>query len=232
MSRGQRPHPKNVSGDFYVVDGCCMFCGIPDATAPGLFAWDDMHCFVARQPTTPHEIESMLDAMTSSEVDCIRYRGQVADIVRSTVECGNGHLLDLPPPPHLREVFRTHACFDLTGEFASSPIIEAVAENLEAHLRRIPDSPHLNYRIVGVRMVSGVATLAYGWSEELHTIEVLKPQRANVSCLVRHSSVVRLGTRAVSRMLDAWLRSGPFHNIRWHTKDEWDQGGLGQESPF
>jgi hypothetical protein len=230
MSDPIRPHPKNAPGDFYVEDGCCMSCGVADATAPELFAWDDNHCFVARQPVTAREFENMLEAMRVAEVECVRYRGQAPDIVRSVVEYGQGHLLDVAPPSHLREVVRSHVTFDLTSEFSGQPTVQGVAENLESFLRET--YPRMNSKIVGVRMASGVVSLACGWAEDLHPIEVLWSQRADASCLIRHSPVASRRTRAVSRMLNDWLRSGSFQNVRWYSKDEWNAGAVGQNSPF
>ena len=54
MTERVRPHPEHATGPFYVEDGCCTACGVPEAMAPKLFAWDgNSHCFVKRQPVTP-----------------------------------------------------------------------------------------------------------------------------------------------------------------------------------
>jgi hypothetical protein len=232
MSDTIRPHPKNAPGDFYVEDGCCLYCGVPEVTAPEMFAWDGDHCFVARQPATPRDFENMLEAMRMADLECVRYRGQAPDIVRSVVEYGQGYLLDVAPPTHLREIVRTYVTFDLTSEFSGQPTVRGVAEKLEAYLRETSDNPRVNYKFVGVRVALGVASLAYGWAEELHPIEVLRSQRVDGSFLIRHSPVVLLGTRAVSRILDAWLRSGCFQNFRWYSEDEWNSGATGRNTPF
>lgn len=49
MNGQRKPYPKNVEGDFYVEDGCCTACDVPNYYAPELFEYDDeLHCFVAR----------------------------------------------------------------------------------------------------------------------------------------------------------------------------------------
>jgi hypothetical protein len=70
------PHPANVPGPFYVENGCCMSCAVPESVAPELFGWleDEPHCYVKRQPESPEEMAQMLEAMCSSEADCIRAR--------------------------------------------------------------------------------------------------------------------------------------------------------------
>ena len=33
-------YTKNVAGDFYVEDGCCITCGVPTGIAPDIFEYD------------------------------------------------------------------------------------------------------------------------------------------------------------------------------------------------
>lgn len=68
------PHRLNVLGPFYVEDGCCTACAMPEHEAPELFAWDDAHhCYVKKQPTTPEELGHMLSAIACADLGCIRY---------------------------------------------------------------------------------------------------------------------------------------------------------------
>ncbi len=67
--------PQNVSGDFYVEDGCCTRCEVIVGEAPGHFAFSEKSCYVCRQPETPAEVGKMISAMTVQEFDCIRYGG-------------------------------------------------------------------------------------------------------------------------------------------------------------
>jgi hypothetical protein len=60
-----KPHPLNVIGDYYVQDGCCMSCTVPQSEAPNLFGVTNepyYHCYVKQQPTTPEESKRMLTA--------------------------------------------------------------------------------------------------------------------------------------------------------------------------
>ena len=75
-------HHLNVAGPFYVEDGCCTRCGVPDVTAPELFGEADYTCFVKRQPETTDEVDRMVRAMITSEVGCIRYGGVDAAVIR------------------------------------------------------------------------------------------------------------------------------------------------------
>jgi hypothetical protein len=97
MTDRERPHAKNVSGPFYVVDGCCTACGIPEATAPGMFAYDSgMHCYVAQQPGSEVEVERALQVIRSQDLGCIRYRGVDDVILRRLGEAGESSSCDFP----------------------------------------------------------------------------------------------------------------------------------------
>jgi hypothetical protein len=72
------PHPKSAPGDFYVVNGECLACGVPHAVAPDLVGWADeklSHCFWKKQPETPAELERAFAVLEAQELECHRYAG-------------------------------------------------------------------------------------------------------------------------------------------------------------
>jgi hypothetical protein len=88
---GAKPHPSNVSGDYFVEDQCCMMCEVPLLTAPDLFEvslspMGDAHCFVKKQPETAEEQARMLLAIRRAEAGCIRYRGRQRAVQEILVE--------------------------------------------------------------------------------------------------------------------------------------------------
>ena len=92
-----QPHPENASGDFYVVDGCCTRCGVPEVEAPDIFALatsDPSHCVIAKQPRTPAEVDRTLNAIQAAELGCIRYRGRNRAIIRKLEQMGEGGQYD------------------------------------------------------------------------------------------------------------------------------------------
>jgi hypothetical protein len=89
-----RPHRLNVVGDYYVVDGCCTACGVPDVEASDLFGWDDSHCYVKKQPVAPAEVGRMLNTIAKSDLRCIRYRGTDATILEALCEKGEAEQCD------------------------------------------------------------------------------------------------------------------------------------------
>lgn len=88
------PHHRNAAGDFYVEEGCSVICGTCEVVAPALFAADDEHCFVKRQPTTTDELDAMLEAMHHSCVECIRWKGRDSRIRTRLIERGLQELID------------------------------------------------------------------------------------------------------------------------------------------
>jgi hypothetical protein len=76
--------PANVPGDFYVAADQCISCGAPEAEAPGLIRFDDVHlsCFFYQQPV---DAESTYRAVSAVAVCCagaLRYGGSDRDILR------------------------------------------------------------------------------------------------------------------------------------------------------
>jgi hypothetical protein len=76
--------PANVPGDFYVAADQCISCGAPEAEAPGLIRFDDVHqsCFFSHQPV---DAESTYRAVSAVAVCCagaLRYGGSDPDILR------------------------------------------------------------------------------------------------------------------------------------------------------
>jgi hypothetical protein len=96
----QGPHPANVPGVFYVEDGCCMACGVPEDVAPELFGWidDANHCFVKRQPVDDAEFAQMLAAIQSAEAFCIRARNCPERWARQIRAVGEGDQIDSTVP--------------------------------------------------------------------------------------------------------------------------------------
>ena len=96
-------HPKNAPGPFYVAEGECVGCGVPTEIAPDIFGSDDRgptsvaRCFVRAQPCTAEALAEIVRAMTTAEVDCIRYRGCDPKTIAELDRQGLLHLCDVVP---------------------------------------------------------------------------------------------------------------------------------------
>jgi len=72
------PHPKSARGDFYVVKGECLACGVPQVVAPDLVGWTGEkipHCCWKKQPETSAELERAIAVLEAQELECHRYAG-------------------------------------------------------------------------------------------------------------------------------------------------------------
>ena len=92
-----KSHPENAPGPFYVDPDCCITCGIPIEAAPDIFDWasDEKSCIVKRQPVTEAELDRTMIAICSSEVDCIRYRGDDPAVFLRLAQAGQAYNCDV-----------------------------------------------------------------------------------------------------------------------------------------
>jgi hypothetical protein len=137
-------HRLNVVGPFYVEDGCCTSCGVPDVTAPELFGEADDSCFVKRQPQTASEVDRMSRTMITSEVGCIRYAGVDPAVIRRLAESGEAALADVPPPRGIVPVKRDHV--GLRGGAQLTP--QSLAAAFVAHLQTQPAPERFKTQVV------------------------------------------------------------------------------------
>jgi hypothetical protein len=240
MDETNRPHPKNVPGPFYVVDGCCTACGVPLSEAPGLFTFDEAHhCYVERQPRTKEEFDRAFHAVWAAELGCIRYRGDDPEVLRRFAELGEPHLCDVPPPPQIRPVVRDLVTFDTDSPDAAGLSAIDLAHAFRGYLLRLDSGREgldvrYRYRLKPVVGDSAAASLTFSWfEEEQHTVEILVVSAPTHRWLIRHFSAGRAGARGVSNLLDDWLKgAGYFCRIRWYAAEEWAASGAGRETPL
>jgi hypothetical protein len=239
MADTTRPHLKNVSGPFYVLNGCCTACDVPVSEAPDLFTYDEAnHCYVKRQPCTKDEVDRTLRAAWAAELECIRYRGSDPEILRRFAEFGAPHLCDVPPPPDVRPLIRDLVTFDtdLPGHARLSAVDLAQAYRdylLGLDRRREGLDARFRYRVMPVVGDPATASLTYSWFEDdRHTVEFRVVRGPAGRWLIRHFSAGRAGARGVSNQLDDWLKgAGAFCRISWYSAEEWAAGGAGRASP-
>ena len=222
---GNAPHPKNVAGDFYVVDGCCTGCGVPEGTAPDLFGWDeDHHCFVKRQPTTGSDFDNALRTLRGAELQCIRYRGADVAVMQRIADLGELELCDFGARHGLKPVLRDHVTFEAaqSSELSALGIAGAFRDSLLA--RSVP-----TYKVRGISVSRGVASLSVSWYEEhYHPVFFQDIDRSAGRWLIRHD-----GNVGLSDLLHEWLSAErQFTNIRWYAKESWTGEKAWRRTPW
>jgi hypothetical protein len=234
MSETIRPHPMNVPGPFYVVHGCCTACDVPFAEAPGLFAYDGKnHCFVKRQPGTKEELNRMMRAAWAAELQCIRYRGQEAEVLRRFGELGDPHLCDVAPPASIQPVFRNYVTFDAASSDGEPITPRDLALAFQEYLRSL-NRHWLTYEYTPIVADEATAEFSFSWYQSnFHPIEFCVMRVPDCRWLIRHSLVEKAGSRGVSNDVDDWLKSDPrFCKVRWYTQEQWNGSRNWQETPW
>ena len=232
MIEAFRPHPENVPGPFYVINGCCTACDVPFVEAPGLFAYDQTnHCFVARQPKTKEQVTGMLGAAWAAEFKCIRYRGNDADVLRRFGELGEPDLCDIAPPDGIKPLVRNCVTFDAATSLAESISPGELANAFQEYLRS-PNRDSSSYKFTPIAYNGETASFSYSWFEDsFYSIEFRKINLPECRWFVRHSSIEKIGSRSVSNQLDRWLRSDSrLCGIRWYTDEQWNSSKEWQET--
>jgi hypothetical protein len=98
--------PTGSSADFYVQQGCCTSCGVPQAIAPDLVGWTNEkrpQCYWIKQPQTADELGRAIKIFHTQELGCHRYSGNDPAILQRLPAEDCDHLrLDLGsrPPPY------------------------------------------------------------------------------------------------------------------------------------
>ena len=224
MSDKERPHPDNVPGAFYVVDGCCTSCGVPVDVAPDVFAWNkESHCFVKRQPETDAETTRALKAISGAELPCIRYRGTDRAVLERLAGLGQPELADVTP--HLAPVLRNHATFDVASGEPSSALL---ATRFRDHL--LADSRSWQrYTIRPVATFLKSARLTYGWAmPQFHRVVFRDLGLTQQRWLVSHRTYL-----AVSDHVNDWLTTDPLvTNVRWYSQESWKGNREWRSTPW
>jgi hypothetical protein len=201
----QNPHPLNVPGPFYVLDGCCTNCGVPKLFAEANFSLTpDHHCYVSRQPANESELDGMLDVIVNAELACIRYAESDVRVLQRLADAEAAAQCDNPSRVPIRGVIRTYASFRARLEH-----VEAFTVLAEIQRRLLAMSP--DHRATEVVQENGSARFTIAWYEDhFHRIEITEsPVRPGYFLLRQH------GPLALSKSIDEVLRQGEFQDIQW-----------------
>ena len=90
----------NAKGDFYVENGICLCCMIPEIEAPELMGFnkEQMHCYFKQQPLSSQEQERAIAAVAASDIQGLRYAGSDEYILSRLVELGAADCCDVLTP--------------------------------------------------------------------------------------------------------------------------------------
>ncbi|QAY77791.1 ferredoxin [Sphingosinicella sp. BN140058] len=195
--------PDAAPGPFYVDPNCCILCGIPEDIAPELFSTGEAHCFFIKQPIAPAEVDKTIEVMLSSEVDCIRYGGDDAAILKRMGRAGVAEFAD-----DMRAAGYSPIAKDQV-EFSADRSATEMAVAFRAFLRAQEGfKVALSFRKTKVRFA--------WWRGNFHTVAFeLTDGRHRLILHPGHPDAL-LG---VARVVGDWLQSDPnVGAIAWKTR--------------
>ncbi|MGH6616752.1 ferredoxin [Sphingomonas sp.] len=217
---------------FYVEAECCLLCGVPEHIAPELFHTGEHHCSFIRQPHTSSEIDKTVEAMASSEVDCIRYRGDNDVILRRLGEAGLADLVDGAKAAGYSELRRDRVRFRPPGLSADGMSAKSLASAFRQYLRGQSDFSGVNrYKVMPATLWPRTVTLS--WFEwNFHSV-IFEASLINELRVISLKPAFPDALKGLARILDDWLRAAQkYQEIEWLTAAQLSLGGKGFHSPY
>ena len=233
MKDRPKPYHKNVSGDFYVEDGCCITCMVPEVHAPDLMSFDEdnAHCFVSKQPTNENEIYQAIKAIWAAEVGCIRYGGRDSEILRRLAEVGVPERCDEQETiQQIKPLLRNYVSFECS-EIKS---VWELAQQAKDYILN-QNTEYTHYKVSKIRTDKSGITFSFSWFENnYHSVWFNRIESINVWYIFHSPEYEELGSRAISLHFDEWLRSDKkFTQIGWFTGKTWNKSlAEWQSTPF
>jgi hypothetical protein len=213
------PKPPPGEGPFYVVSECCISCGVPEAIAPDLFGWHGNVCHVKRQPETNLELDQMIEAISCSEVDCIRYAGSDPAVLRRLGEAALADQADDPAAAGFAPKLRNRVTFRMTdpdGPLTPTLIADRFGKDQRAEGRTVR------------RSFLASASVRVAWyRRHFHTVRFTEMPTPGRWLATLESNVMP----GLSRLVYGWLKEREASDIRWFASED-DLGGLGQLTPL
>ena len=227
-----RQHPKNVQGPFYVEYGCCTACDVPMQEAPNHFAYDAAgHCYVCRQPETPAETTDLIGTAWMAEFQCIRYRGNDADVLRRFAELDLRELCDIEPPQNIKPITRNHVDFVVGGPFSITSPQQLASEFID-HLYS-QNNEWRQFKTRSLHATADSASLEFSWYDDhFHQIVFAATRGDSNKWHIHYPLKNELGDHGVGYVVSLWLSQNPdrFTDIRWYSDEDWMGPKIGQST--
>jgi len=205
---------------FYIEAGCCVLCGVPESIAPNLFQMDEHSCFLVRQPRSSTEIDQVIDAMASSELECIRYGGADDALLQRIGQAGLALNADDPRAAAHPPIIRNRVFFHVPGE----PSAARLASRFRAHLRSLSRFT--------VKTTFRRHTVRFSWWKR-HFHEVIFESSVAGGQIARLLPEHPEALHGLARTVDEWLRKGiGAESIVWNSWESARTGVGGLDRPY
>ncbi len=223
MSNKPKPYYKNVAGDFYVEDGCCITCMVPEFHAPDLMSFDESnaHCFVSKQPTNDDEIYQAIKATWAAEVGCIRYGGRDTKILRRLAEAGVSESCDEQNiVQRIAPLLRNYVTF----EQSKIQSVRQLAQHAQTYILS-QNADYNRFKVSKIKTDKSGDTFSFSWyQDKFYPIWFNRIESKNTWYIFHSPEYEDIASRGISLQLDEWLRNDKkFTNIRWFTNKAWNK---------
>jgi hypothetical protein len=223
MKDKPKPYYKNVSGDFYVEDGCCITCMVPEFYAPDLMSFDESnsHCFVAKQPSNADEIYQAIKATWAAEVECIRYGGSDTEILRRLAEAGLSERCDEQKIiQKIKPLLRNHVVF----ECAEIKSVNELAQQIKDYILALSNE-YIKWKVSRIKTDNLGVTFSFSWYEDkFYSLWFNKIESINTWYIFHSLEYEEIGSRAISLLIDDWIRSNKNStNVKWLANKNWNK---------
>ncbi len=219
----RKSYPKNAPGDFYVEDGCCMTCMVPEIYAPNLMGFDESntHCFVNKQPTDEREVYQIIKAAWAAEVGCIRYGGRDRQVLRRLAEAGVSESCDNKALVRaITPLLRNHVTFECSETLSETEIAGRFKEYILSQ-----NAVSNRYKASKITKDKSGATFSFCWYEnDYYPVWFNRIESSSVWHIFHSPEYERLGSRSISLLIDEWLGDCEiFKAVKWRTNRAWNE---------
>jgi hypothetical protein len=200
--------------------------------APNHFAYDsDNHCYVCQQPQTAAETTDLISTAWMAELQCIRYRGNDADVLRRFAELDLRDLCDIDPPRSIKPIIRNHVEFAVVDSLQITTPQQLASEFVD-HLRS-QNNEWRQFKTTSVQTAGDSASLEFSWYDDhFHPLVFTATAGGSNKWHIHHPLTNDLGDHGVGNVVSFWLSQHPdrFKNMRWYTDEDWVGPKIGQST--
>ena len=200
--------PVRDQNDFYVEPNCCLLCGVPEGIAPEIFRTGEHNCSMIRQPCSEDEIDRTIRAMWSSEVDCVRYRGRDAAMLKRLARAGMAGQTDHGDASASSVSLRDQVTFVVP----ESAVLKDASQVAKAFRQSL--------RMEGKKVLPawlGRRSVWLSWyRNRFHLVRFADVGHRRIVARLQWA----IATQGPAWLVDDWLRAQSVVNIRWEAADD------------
>ena len=157
-----------------------------------------------RQPCSPYEIDKTVEAMWSSEADCIRYRGDDAALLERLARAGMSDQADFPLRLDVPAVLRDRVTFGIEAQTRLPTSASLIAAAFRTDMRTRGDTV--------LPALFGRNTVRVSWYQNrFHVVQFINEGDGRFGARLRSRNALQ----GLAWKVDEWLRARNAESIYW-----------------